>query len=618
MCIKAEAKEVYYSDYSNFSKYQEEEVFESDIVDVEVEQRYLWYKENKVLGDYKLYNLEDNFSDECYLTEYSNWQNEKIDNSGYIYETRNKYEYTKAKTARYIHLYNLQGSYGAFRITELTIKVNNQEINYDYTCEGCLPGFDDYINNGIYDENMSYIDNGGSLVIDLGSDYPLNQIEVIFYIFDLGSSDKLYTFGYSNDKKDIFIAQSYVLKFADYHWSNAKKETKKITDLNIALKDWTTTEISYEEKNDNSIVDTKITTQYRYQEKWCKIYQNEKEYYPEYSINAIDDYIYCDENSQKSFYRYRIRDKLEIDIFEITEPNVDLKDFIVTSTDEVVINSNIDWSKNGMYEITFILNDLEVTKEVILNIDSNTIAELEKEIVTLKQQLSNLQAELLEQKQSYEEKINNLEEELKSCQLNNDCLQKQLKQKEQIIKEQEEILVNLNDKINKLQVELSIKIDELSYLAQDNNLLQDKINKLNEQINQLKINASNLNQDILVEYNSKIKDLTNINQFYRQKIDELREDLKQLNEQTNESLKDKNNLINQYEQLITELQSKLNGENACLNNLEKEQNNNENLNDKLNDYILKINGHRFFNITMIILLLLFLIYIIYKMKNPKK
>ena len=614
--VKVEAKEVYYSDYSNFSEFQQEEVINSDIVEVEKEERYLWYKEIQEEQDYQLYNLEDNFSDDCYFTEYSNWQNEKIDNPGYVYDERNVYQYKKAKSVRYIHLYNLQGSYGAFRMTELTIKVNNKEIDYKYTCEGCLSGFDDYINNGIYDENKSYINNGGSLIIDLGKQYPLNQIEVIFYIFDLGPSDKLYTIGYSTDKKDIFIAQSYILNFADEYWDNALKVVKKITDLNISLQEWTTSETSYEIDDDASIVDTKVTKQYRYQEKWCKVYQKKKEYYQEYSNKAIDDYIYRDEESKKTFYRYRTRDKLEIDVYDITDENFDLNNFIVTSTDEVEITNNIDWNKNGIYDITFTLNDLIVTKSVTLNIDSNTIDELEKEILILEQQISNLEEDLKKQKKYYEEQLEILEEKLNNCQSDNNCLKEILEEKELIIKNQEEQLISLNDKINQLQAEINSKIDEIIYLNQNNELLKDKITKLNEEIIKLKNNTSNLNQEVINEYN-KTNDLIIINQFYKEKIDELTEDLNLLNESTNKKLTDKNNLINQYEQKIKELEDKLN-ENQCLTDLKKEQNTNEDLNNKLNNYVLKITSNRIFDITMIVLFLLLLLYVIFKNQKPKK
>ena len=616
LAVKVEAKEIYYSDYSNFSEFQQEEVINSDIVEVEKEERYIWYKEIQEEQDYQLYNLEDSFSDDCYFTEYSNWQNEKIDNPGYIYDERNVYQYKKAKSVRYIHLYNLQGSYGAFRMTELTIKVNNKEIDYKYTCEGCLSGFDDYINNGIYDENKSYINNGGSLIIDLGKQYPLNQIEVIFYIFDLGPSDKLYTIGYSTDKKDIFIAQSYILNFADEYWDNALKVVKKITDLNISLQEWTTSETSYEIDDDASIVDTKVTKQYRYQEKWCKVYQKKKEYYQEYSNKSIDDYIYRDEESKKTFYRYRTRDKLEIDVYDITDENFDLNNFIITSTDEVEITNNIDWNKNGIYDITFTLNDLIVTKSVNLNIDSNTIDELEKEILILEQQISNLEEDLKKQKKYYEEQLEILEEKLNNCQSDNNCLKEILEEKELIIKNQEEQLISLNDKINQLQAEINSKIDEIIYLNQNNELLKDKITKLNEEIIKLKNNTSNLNQEVINEYN-KTNDLIIINQFYKEKIDELTEDLNLLNESTNKKLTDKNNLINQYEQKIKELEDKLN-ENQCLTDLKKEQNTNEDLNNKLNNYVLKITSNRIFDITMIVLFLLLLLYVIFKNQKPKK
>ena len=501
-------------------------------------------------------------------------------------------------------------------MTELTIKVNNKEIDYKYTCEGCLSGFDDYINNGIYDENKSYINNGGSLIIDLGKQYPLNQIEVIFYIFDLGPSDKLYTIGYSTDKKDIFIAQSYILNFADEYWDNALKVVKKITDLNISLQEWTTSETSYEIDDDASIVDTKVTKQYRYQEKWCKVYQKKKEYYQEYSNKAIDDYIYRDEESKKTFYRYRTRDKLEIDVYDITDENFDLNNFIVTSTDEVEITNNIDWNKNGIYDITFTLNDLIVTKSVNLNIDSNTIDKLEKEILILEQQISNLEEDLKKQKKYYEEQLEKLEEKLNNCQSDNNCLKEILEEKELIIKNQEEQLISLNDKINQLQAEINSKIDEIIYLNQNNELLKDKITKLNEEIIKLKNNTSNLNQEVINEYN-KTNDLIIINQFYKEKIDELTEDLNLLNESTNKKLTDKNNLINQYEQKIKELEDKLN-ENQCLTDLKKEQNTNEDLNNKLNNYVLKITSNRIFDITMIVLFLLLLLYVIFKNQKPKK
>ena len=71
------------------------------------------------------------------------------------------------------------------------------------------------------------------------------------------------------------------------------------------------------------------------------------------------------------------------------------------------------------------------------------------------------------------------------------------------------------------------------------------------------------------------------------------------------------------EDKIKELEDKLN-ENQCLTDLKNEQNTNEDLNNKLNNYVLKITSNRIFDITMIVLFLLLLLYVIFKNQKPKK
>ena len=463
---------VYYSDYSNFSEFQEDEVISNDTTDVIKEARYLWYKNNEVLKDYKLYNEDDNFSDDCYLTEYSSWMNEKLDNIGYIYETREKYTYTKAKEARYIHLYNLQGSYGAFRIPELNISVDGKKINYTFTCNGCNSDFSKYINNGNYDENSSYIDNDGSLIVDLGKSYPITKIKVLFYIYDLGSTDKLYTIGFSNDKKDIYAAQSYTMKFSDYYWDNAQKVTRTIYDLNIPATTYSTTYNSYEKESNDYIIDTKVNYEYRYQEKWCKVYTLEKEY-SNYSKEPVGDYLYKVEESLKYFYSYRTRDKLEININQITNKDFNLNNFIIYSTDKVIITDNIDWNKNGVYDISFKLNDLIVKEKVTLDLESNTIASLEEQI------------------KEYQDKIKDLEEQLNKCNLNKNCLNKKIDE--------------LTKKINNLNNELMKKEEEIYNLNKLNNFNSNKITDLEEDIKTLNEGIGN----VTLEKEELLKKLNN-------------------------------------------------------------------------------------------------------------
>lgn len=494
---KVDAK-VYYSEYSKFSPFQEEEVTSSDTIDVIKEERYLWYKNVETMGDYKLYNDTDNFSDDCYLTEFTDWNNKKIDNVGYIYEERNAYNYTMAKGVRYIHLYNLQGSYGSFRIPELDIKYKDKSINYTYICEGCLEGFDDYIHNGIYEENKSYIANGGFLIIDLGKEYPIHLIDIVFYIFDLGNSDKLYTIGYSNDKNNLLYSKQYNLQFADEYWKNSVKRVHNTDELSTSI--WQYNEIYVGLRNNDFVINKESIKQYRYQEKWCKVYEITKEY-SNYSKDPISDYNNKLEDSLKYFYSYRTRDKLDLDIKEITKINFDLNNFIISSSDEVKINSNINWNKNGIYDISFQVNNLIVNEKVKLNVEANTIEELKELIDSIKK--------------DYENKIKELEEQLNNCKLDKDCLNKKIIELNNLVKQHEEEISNLNN--------------------------------------------------IILNYQNKINSLENLNNIYLDKIKELEDDIKNLNSGigniTREKEEQLNNLsseLNNYKEINSNLEDKLN------------------------------------------------------------
>lgn len=480
---------VYYSDYSDFSQFQEEEVFPSDTVDVIKEKMYLWYKNVNKLGDYKLYNNVDSFSNDCYMTEFTDWSNQKIDNAGYNYEERNAYYYTMAKGIRYIHLYNLQGSYGSFRIPELDIQYKDKSIKYTYTCNGCLEGFDDYINNGIYEENESYIDNGGSLIIDLGKEYPFHLIDVIFYIFDLGNSDKTYTIGYSTDKENLLYYKQYVLQFSDEYWSNAVKRFHNIDEIDDSI--WKYNETYVGLRNNDFVINKESIKQYRYQEKWCKVYETFKEY-SEYSKEPIEDYIYRVDDSLKYFYSYRVRDKLELDIKEITSKDFNLNDFIVTSTDEVLINDDINWDKNGIYNVSFKLNNINVKEEVVLNVESNTISDLNKKIKYLEEQLNKLKIEKeksLQLQENLNKEIISLKEQLYNCSL----------EKEKEIQNQN----NLND-----------------FYTSKTNELEEDIKNLNESIGSIIKEKENLNNSNVLKINDLEKNITKLNNDNKKLMEE--------------------------------------------------------------------------------------------------
>ncbi len=620
---KVEASEVFYSDYTEFSPYQEEIIKKDDCTNIISEERYRWYKNEQILKDYVPYNEKDTFTNNCYLTQPSDWSNEKTGNVAYIYETRTKYKYTKAKKIRYIHLDDLYGSYGAFRITELTILVNGNQIDYSFTCEGCWENFEQYINNGIYDENKSYIDNGGSLVIDLGREYPLNQIDIVFYIFDLGPSEKLYTITFADIHNDPIVSKSYNLEFADQYWVNALKIETDIYDLEVDVDDWTYSEISYQNIVDDSIIDAIVNEEYRYQVKWCKPYEIVKVYYPEYSKDAVDDYTIRDDDSKKTFYSYQKRDKLELDIFEITSKDFDLNNFVVVSTDEVAIVENINWDKNGDYEVVFKLNDIEVTKAITLNITTNTIEELENEITVLHNQLEQLIVDFNHNKNEYEQKIANLNQQLNKCNLENECLNKLTKEKDLLLADYEKQILDLSDNVNKLQVALKEKVNKIDVLSDDNKELIFKVDKLKDEIENLRFESANLNQELINNYETKINNLVVLNDFYKNKVAELEGDLSYLNAHFGESIQKKDLLIKDYLEQITALKEQLNIKDYEYQQVKKDLQNiekSEDLSNKLDYHILRINNKTFSYILIYLWLLVLLIYLIYiwRKKSKKK
>ena len=44
--VQASSQDVYYSSYSDFSEFVEKRIEGSELIDVETERRYRWYKEN--------------------------------------------------------------------------------------------------------------------------------------------------------------------------------------------------------------------------------------------------------------------------------------------------------------------------------------------------------------------------------------------------------------------------------------------------------------------------------------------------------------------------------------------------------------------------------------------
>jgi predicted nucleic acid-binding Zn-ribbon protein len=560
------ASEVIYSDYSEFGPFDSEYISSSELVDVKTEKRYLWYKEEQILGDYKLYDGSSNLLlDDCYDTDYSSWSTTYEEKIGRTYLNRTVYNYELAKELRYIHLTNLYGSYGAFRIPELIVKVDGKEIDYDFTCDGCWDNFDSYIHNGIYNENKSYITNGGSLIIDLKQSYPANKVELIFYIFDLGSESKKYTIGYSNDKKNIYASKDFVYEFSDEYWSNSKLINHYIYDLGIDKSLWTNNVIRYSPIDSDYVMSVSTYKQYRYKETYCRTYTLNKVYNSIYTKDSIDDFTIKDESKSKIFYSYRTRDKIELeDDLIINSYDYNLSDFILYSSNDYDIITDIDINKNGIYNITFKTDKLQVNKLVSVDILDNTIFTYQQEIESLYKLIEDLNNKIKELEEKYnasiaikDEEITKLNQELNSCKDNCseklNCLQNEIESKNKIIQDYKDENNLLYEQIN----DLNNKIKEIENEIENKNLKkEEEINNLNNQINNLKDEIKSLN-DLLYDKNIEISKLIEDVENKKEEISKLKLEntdalnkIQQLQSLNNEYLEQLNNFLSDIKQQL--------------------------------------------------------------------
>ena len=426
--MKVEASDIYYTEYSDYTDYQEEDVIESDLISVDKQTRYLWYEETKTLGPPKLYNEREELSNDCYTVVSPNWQQgipPGLD--GTTYETRIRYDYVLQEEIRYIHLYNLLGN-ANFKLTELHVLINDEEINYEYECVGCSFNFKQNIKNNKFDDDI-YIENGGHLIIDLNKSYPLDQIKIDFYIFDQGKNDKIYTLGFSKDKNVLFDA-THVLKNNEYDWNVPQNFNIDIFNSLIPKEKWTYEKTVYQFMLNDLVISFAKFSEYRYTQKLCKTYKYVREYNDEYTVNSVGKYTNKDESKSKVFYRYKTRNKIEIDLTEINELDFNLNNFVKYSSGEYKIIDNINWNKNGKYQVTFLIDNLVINKEVLLNIKDIMIEELNNKIKDLNEEIEKNKSNYKFNIENYQLKIKEIEDNYKNL----NSVSQQIKEQKIIVK----------------------------------------------------------------------------------------------------------------------------------------------------------------------------------------
>ncbi len=602
--LKIYAQEEIYSEYSNFSEYSENEIIENELTNVETETRYLWYKNTEQLGEYKIYNEDEIFSNDCYYSEFSEWSSSLNQTSDMNIESRTLNDYTLSYQVRYIHITNTIGSYENFRIPEIDIMYNDTELNYTIECEGCYENFYTNISNGIYDTNEAFIKNGGQFILDLNGYYPVNQIKVLMYIFDMGATNSSYVINYSSTGGDFYGIEQINMNRELFWGSGFITNTHNITTLDKSF--WTFNHKSYESYDENYIVENNQTTEYRYQNKYCKPILKTNETNNIYSKEPIGEYNIKGE--EKIYYRSQTREKIILDELIITDYDYNLNNFIKETTEPLELTSNLNINQNGTYNLNIKSESFNIDREINVDIKDNIIKDYEQTIKDLNTQLTQLENDINKEKETYEQEISDLKkqleqysEQLKQCEENCDSLEQCINDLENQIKDlttnHELTLKDYSDKINENLIKIEEYENELKNKTVENESLKLNNQNLLDEIEFIKLNHQKINNEIITYYESEMKVIETI---YRNKVEELETQLKTQNEEIFNvtTIKDEtiSNLNNEINQLKNEMET------------------------KSNDYLLQIDNLE--NISMIagiiLFLILLLLLLIQKMSKRKK
>lgn len=417
----------YYSDYGEY-KSIEEKVEKSDIVDLKTEEKYLIYKESKTEAFYPSYMEIDDMvkTDETKIVT-SPWLDEKPNKLiGRNIIERELYEYQNMKKIRYIKITNMINESGLFEFSEFIAINNLGKVEYD------IVGSNEEINK-IRDADLTTyvpLESNAEVIIDLKDPIDINDLKIGFHVHITKNTDIYYTLElYGEEFKNIYAEKSIHSSVGVDEDNNAFYFIdKSYFDLVSPL---------YQEKqlSENKVVKNKfnivnLVTKYKTEDLYIKYEKIEREYLDDYYLEPIEGYK-LDLESKKEFCYIRTRDKVEIsDNLIIRDYDTKLEDLIIsTTTNDIKITSNMNYYKNGTYDIYFVLPFKTIKEKLIIDISDNYIKALEFQNKYLK----------------------DLEEENKNLIINNNKLNNEIKE---ILISKDKAINEVNDKIIECRYEL--------------------------------------------------------------------------------------------------------------------------------------------------------------------
>ena len=305
---------VYASEYSAF---HEEKIEETDKIEVDVERRYLFYK--NVINNGGYYPVGEHLIDYPFMDEndfkYSDftiWGNqEPFDIENREVEKKTIYNYREMKEIRYIFINYANGIGNQIIFSEIEVYVNGNKMNYEAFCTICSTGLTLKINNGVTSgEIYESIHQNGILKIDLKNYYPSSIVKIRAIIYDPSYATKTYrvTFTREDDIKD-----SYFVKNVSNTYRSSNPNDKYVDEIsydNMILINPQYYETIYSEEYIESTIDREVTPVdlYRYKDKLFNYYGYTPVYSNEYMTSPTEEYPLIDLNQYKDYYRYKEKD----------------------------------------------------------------------------------------------------------------------------------------------------------------------------------------------------------------------------------------------------------------------------------------------------------------------
>ncbi len=158
------------------------------------------------IDDNSLYKYDTNDS----IISYGQWQEyngEQLDNI----EVKTVYKYEKVPSVRYMHIYDSGIGTNRFKISELKIFNNDEEINYEKKCTNCNIDSLIYLDDNNYEYEKQFIMDfrNGHLIIDLLEEYEMKDLKINLYLNDNTVNIKTFYIGFANtkDKSDVVVKE---------------------------------------------------------------------------------------------------------------------------------------------------------------------------------------------------------------------------------------------------------------------------------------------------------------------------------------------------------------------------------------------------------------------------